>query len=147
MFCLALLRRCGIFFFFFFFAFHFSWKKFVPPHFSAPSYATAPSLWLSLPIKRNAQFVFIQPCSNDICDTDLFSLNDCARFKGEFVVNTWQFNSAKTIFAFSNTPQMRRRAKLFMSCCRPYLVHQYTILPFPNLHLPGEIFTCKGVKS
>ena len=61
--------------------------------------------------------------------------------------NTWQFNSAKTIFAFSSPPQMRRRAKLFVSCCRPYLVHQYTILPFSNLHLPGEIFTCKGVKS
>ena len=33
--------------------------------------------------------------------------------------NTWQFNSAKTIFAFSCPPQLRRRAKLFMSCCRP----------------------------
>ena len=61
--------------------------------------------------------------------------------------NTWQFNSAKNIFAFSCPPQLRRRAKLFVSCCRPYLVHQYTVLPFSNLHLPGEIFTCKGVKS
>ena len=65
----------------------------------------------------------------------------------ENIMNTWQFNSSKTIFAFSSPPQMRRRAKLFVSCCRPYLVHQYTILPFSNLHLPGEIFTCKGVKS
>ena len=61
--------------------------------------------------------------------------------------NTWQFNCAKTIFAFSCPPKLRRRAKLFVSCCRPYLVHQYTISPFPNLHLPGEIFTCEGVKS
>ena len=61
--------------------------------------------------------------------------------------NTWQFNSAKTIFAFSCPPQIGRRAKVFVSCCRPYLVHQYTILLFSNLHLPGEIFTCKGVKS
>ena len=61
--------------------------------------------------------------------------------------NTWQFNSAKTIFAFSCPPQLRRRAKLFLPCCRPYKVHQYTISLFPNLHLPGEIFTCKGVKS
>ena len=61
--------------------------------------------------------------------------------------NTWQFNSAKTIFAFSSPPRLRRRAKLFMSCCRPYLVHQYSISPFPNLHLSGEIFTFKGVKS
>ena len=51
-------------------------------------------------------------------------------FRQEITLNTWQFNSAKTIFAFSCPPQMRRRAKLFVSCCRPYLVHQYTILPF-----------------
>ena len=63
------------------------------------------------------------------------------------VHNTWQFNSAKTIFAFSCLPQLRRKAKLFVSCCRPYLIHQNTTLLFPNLHLPGEIFTCKGVKS
>ena len=61
--------------------------------------------------------------------------------------NTWQFNSAKNIFAFSSPPQLQRRAKLCMSCRRPYSVYQYTISHFPNLHLPGEIFTCKGVKS
>ena len=44
-----------------------------------------------------------------------------------FTFRVWQFNSAKTIFAFSCPPQLRRRAKLFVSCCRPYLVHQYTI--------------------
>ena len=33
------------FFFFFFFSFHFSGKKFVPPHFSAPSYATERTKW------------------------------------------------------------------------------------------------------
>ena len=48
------------------------------------------------------------------------------------VKQDYKFNSAKNIFAFSSPPQMRRRAKLFVSCCRPYLVHQYTILPFPN---------------
>ena len=53
----------------------------------------------------------------------------------------------KPFLHFSCPPQMRRRAKLFVSCCRQYLVYQYTILPFSNLHLPGEIFTCKGVKS
>ena len=42
-------------------------------------------------------------------------------------LNTWQFNSAKTIFAFSCPPQLRHREKLLVSCCRPYLVHQYTI--------------------
>ena len=52
-----------------------------------------------------------------------------------------------TLVAFSCPPQLGRRAKLFVSCCRPYLVHQYTILSLSNLHLPGEIFTCKGVKS
>ena len=61
--------------------------------------------------------------------------------------NTWQFNSAKTIFAFSCPPPLRRRAEPFVSCCRQYLVHQYTISPLPDLHLPGEIFTRKGVKS
>ena len=71
----------------------------------------------------------------------------CPLFPYMEVVNTWQFNSAKTIFAFSCPPQTRRRVKLFASCCRPCLVHQYTILPFSNLHLPGEKFTCKGVKS
>ena len=40
---LVLVRRWPFFFFFFFFAFHFFWKKFVPPHFSAPSYATGGS--------------------------------------------------------------------------------------------------------
>ena len=64
-----------------------------------------------------------------------------------FTFNTWQFNSTKTIFAFSCPPQLRRRAKLLMPCCRPYLVHQNTISPFSNLHLPCEIFSCKGVKS
>ena len=34
--------------------------------------------------------------------------------------NTWQFNSAKTIFTFSCPPQLQRRAKLLVSCCRPY---------------------------
>ena len=80
-----------------------------------------------------------------LCQILLFSFA-CAKFCN-LSFNTWQFNSAKTIFAFSCPPQIRRRAKLFMSCCRPYLVHQYTISPFPYLHLPGEIFTCKGVKS
>ena len=54
--------------------------------------------------------------------------------------NTWQFNSAKTIFAFSCPPQLRRRAKLFLPYCRPYKVHQYTISLFPKLHLPGDRF-------
>ena len=37
----------------------------------------------------------------------------------EITKNTWQFNSAKTIFAFSCPPQLRRGAKLFVPCCRP----------------------------
>ena len=77
----------------------------------------------------------------------LYCVHICNILQFIFNMNTWQFNSAKTIFAFSCPPQLRRRAKLFMSCCTPYLVHQYIISPFPNLHLPGEIFTCKGVKS
>ena len=61
--------------------------------------------------------------------------------------NTWKFNSSRTVFAFSCPRQLRSRAKLFVSCCRTNLVHQYTISPYPNLQLPGEIFTCKGEKS
>ena len=53
----------------------------------------------------------------------------------------------KPFFAFSCPPPLRRRAEPFVSCCRQYLVHQYTISPLPDLHLPGEIFTRKGVKS
>ena len=34
--------------------------------------------------------------------------------------NTWQFNSAKNIFAFNFPPQLRRRAKLLVSCCWQY---------------------------
>ena len=59
------------------------------------------------------------------------------------IFNTWQFNSAKTIFAFSCPPQLGRRVKLFVSCCRPYLVHKYTILPFLNMKLPEEILHVK----
>ena len=89
---------------------------------------------------------------NLICSTSATCIYDIniiylKRKPSRRIYNTWQFNSAKTIFAFSNPPQMRRRANLFVSCCRPYWVHQYTMLHFSNLHLPGEIFTCKGVKS
>ena len=101
---------------------------------------SASPAWLAAPAMRIAEWMLTKLGRDEV-------LMARHMHKDVLAINTWQFNSAKTIFAFSCPPQLRHRAKLFVSCCRSYLVHQYTILSFSNLHLPGEIFTCKGVKS
>ena len=65
--------------------------------------------------------IWIPVFSSDKDTVNLFYMLIIGRIKNcNFsTMNTWQFNSAKTIFAFSCPPQLRRRAKLFMSCCRP----------------------------